>query len=168
MKKTYNKKGFTLIELLVVISIIGVLAGMGMAVGPMITKQAKKMQAKSVINGLQMALSRYKNDYGIYPNDETSVGVINDLTGYKNSPTEPDEMYTLKDPDWKGPYFGEGTKPRDYDRGEKNRALLDPWMKPYQFNLNNPKYNSFTCDIYSFGPDGIDDKGKGDDVTNWK
>ncbi len=167
MKKKYTK-GFTLIELLVVISIIGVLAGMGMAAGPMITKQAKKMKTKSIISGLEMALSRYKNDYGVYPNDETSVGVFNDLTGYKSSPDHPDDMYVKDDPDWKGPYFGAGTKAMDYERSEKNRALLDPWRSPFQFNLSDPKYNHFTCDIYSFGPDGKNDKGKGDDITNWK
>ena len=166
--KKINNKGFTLIELLVVISIIGVLAGMGMAAGPMIKAQANKMKAKSVISGLQMALETYKNDYGVYPNDETSVGVFNDLTGYKDSPDHPDEMYIKEDPDWRGPYFGEGTQAKEYDRGEKNRALLDPWRNPYQFNLSDPKYNHFTCDIYSFGPDGKNDKGKGDDITNWK
>ncbi len=161
----FSVKGFTLIELLVVISIIGVLAGMGIAGAPMIMNRAKKTKAKSVINGLQMALARYKNDYGVYPNDESPVTVMNDLTGYKDSPDKPDEIY-LNDPDWKGPYFKIEIK--DADRGQRNRALLDPWKSPYQFNLSDPKYNAFSCDIYSFGPNGEDDKGKKDDVTNWR
>ncbi len=160
-----STRGFTLIELLVVMSIIGVLVGMGMVGVPAIMKQVKVTKAKNDIKALEMALSMYKNDYGVYPNDATPEQVSNDLTGYAGDPTEPDDKY-LKDPEWRGPYFK--SEPKNHEFMQRNRALIDPWGKKFMFRLNNPQYNRFGVDIWSPGPDGKDDQGKGDDVNNWR
>ena len=159
-----NNRGFTLIELLIVISIIGVLAAMGMVGFPAVKNIAKKRKAETTVQGLEIALSLYKNDYGIYPDDDTSESVMNALTGYKSSPDSPDDIYR-SDPDWNGPYFHGDSK--QFEFGQRNRALLDPWQSKYQFNLSDPKYNHFTCDIWSAGPNRKDEKGKGDDINNW-
>jgi len=165
MQKRGMRGGFTLIELLVVMSIIGVLAGMGMMGIPMIMKQVKITKAKNDIKSIEMALSMYKNDYGIYPNDATPEQVSNDLTGYASDPETPDEKYK-NDPEWKGPYLR--TEPKQHEYMQRNRALVDPWGKKYQYRLNNPEKNKFGVDIWSPGPDGVDDKGEKDDVNNWR
>jgi general secretion pathway protein G len=161
------KRGFTLIELLVVITIIGLLATAGLGGLSLFTTQAKKAKAKNTIQNVTTALSSYKNDYGIYPNDESPTRVMNDLTGYRNFPDKPDPVYQ-NDPEWRGPYFQADEK--EFEGGKRNGALLDPWLMPYQYELDEPQHNHFTCDIWSSGPNREDEKGKGksDDITNWK
>lgn len=54
------------------------------------------------------------------------------------------------------------------DKGE----ALDPWGRPLMYIKNYPPggtgNNRFSFDLYSFGPDGKDDKGVGDDCNNWE
>jgi hypothetical protein len=53
--------------------------------------------------------------------------------------------------------------------------VLDPWGHPFVYYNNVDKsapkdwtpYHKSSFDLYSFGPDGKDDKGNGDDVSNW-
>lgn len=157
--------GFTLIELLVVMSIIGVLASLGMVGVPMIMRQVKIAKAKADIKNIEMALAMYKKDYGVYPNDSSPEQVSNDLTGYASDPDTPDEKYT-RDPEWQGPYLK--TEPKQHEYMQRNRALVDPWGKKYQYRLSKPIKNKFGVDIWSPGPDGIDDGGEKDDVNNWR
>lgn len=159
-----DKHGFTLIELLVVITIIGILATAGLGGLSLFKQQARKTAAKNTIQNLEIALGQYKNDYGIYPNDESATRVINDLTGYRSMPDKPDPIYQ-NDPEWKGPYFKGETK--NFEGKKRNGALLDPWLMPYNFELDDPQNNHFSCDIWSSGPNRKNDNGKGDDITNW-
>ncbi|MFA5143365.1 MAG: type II secretion system major pseudopilin GspG [Candidatus Omnitrophota bacterium] len=57
----------------------------------------------------------------------------------------------LEKKDNKGPYL-------------KKRAN-DPWGHPYKYTY--PGTHS-DYDLYSFGKDGVDNSGEGDDVTNWE
>ncbi len=59
----------------------------------------------------------------------------------------------------------------------KKGEVLDPWGSPFVYRNNAVKYpgnhgdatahNKTSFDIYSFGPDGKDNGGGGDDVNNW-
>ena len=164
MITTRALRGFTLLELLIVIAIIGILAGMGITVYPMVITHAKKQQARTTIKNLELALAAYKSDFGIYPNDETPEGVMNDLTGFCAEPNAKDPKYN--DPEWNGPYYQGDAK--NFEFGMRNKALLDPWMNKYQFSLSEPVHNPFSIDIWSAGPNRKDEKGGGDDITNWK
>jgi type II secretion system protein G len=159
-------RGFTLIELLVVISIIGVLVTLGVGGTALIIDQAKKAKTKSTIQMLEMALSQYKGDFGIYPDDDPPEYPFNVLTGYQNSPEEPDPSITQR-PDWHGPYLKISSL-KEFEHRERNKRMVDPWMQPYHLRLNKPECNRFGVDIWSSGPNMKDEGGKGDDITNWK
>ena len=57
----------------------------------------------------------------------------------------------LEKKDGKGPYL-------------KKRAI-DPWGHPYKYVYPGTHGD---YDLYSFGKDGIDNSGEGDDITNWE
>lgn len=67
--KTASKhsKGFTLIELMVVISIIGVLATMGLAAFNPIKMMVNKMKSKDNMKQLLLLLNIYQQQFGSYP-----------------------------------------------------------------------------------------------------
>ena len=157
-------RGFTLIELLVVISIIGILAGLGITAYPAVMKLAKKNKAKATIQSLELAIKQYYNDFGVYPDDSSPKAVMNVLTGYGEFTDKPDPKIT-DNPDWNGPYYA--AKKNQFEYNELNEALLDPWLSPYQFNLSDPQHNHFAFDIWSPGPNKKDEKGEGDDIKNW-
>ncbi|MFH0937295.1 MAG: prepilin-type N-terminal cleavage/methylation domain-containing protein [Candidatus Daviesbacteria bacterium] len=60
-------KGFTLVELLVVISILGVLAVIGMSTYSAFQKRARDTQRQSNLKVIQSALEQYHADQGYYP-----------------------------------------------------------------------------------------------------
>src|SRR3954452_14784167 len=62
--------GFTLIELLVVISIIAMLATIGVAGGNIVLRKAKDLQAKAAMKGLEIAIKGYKTEYLRLPSTE--------------------------------------------------------------------------------------------------
>lgn len=66
-------RGFTLIELLVVISIIALLATMGVAGGQIVIKKARNLQASAVMKGLEIAIKSYKTEYLRMPSADTAT-----------------------------------------------------------------------------------------------
>ena len=66
-----------------------------------------------------------------------------------------------------------GTYPSSSDGLEQltsyylNSVPIDPWVRNYKY-LYPPMYGSNDYDLYSFGKDGLDDNGGGDDISNWK
>ncbi len=64
----------------------------------------------------------------------------------------PDNLDVLMEKkDAKGPYL-------------KKRAI-DPWGNPYKYAYPGAHGD---YDLYSFGKDGVDNNGEGDDVANWQ
>ncbi|MCP5198052.1 MAG: type II secretion system protein GspG [Gammaproteobacteria bacterium] len=55
---------------------------------------------------------------------------------------------------WRGPYSN-----RPY-------LYIDPWENNYIY-FYPAKYGNSEYDLYSVGPNGIDEHGLGDDITNW-
>ena len=131
------RRGFTLLEILIVLAIIGVIAAM---VVPKLIGQQKTANikvTKGSILGLEKAAELYAVDH---------------------SGTFPQTIEEMMTP-------SVGTD------GIKHEALLDKvpvdaWQRPltYQFEstteLSKPK-------IWSFGPDGQNNNGSGDDINNW-
>jgi prepilin-type N-terminal cleavage/methylation domain-containing protein len=64
-----KRGGFTLIELLTVITIIGLLAGLVVGLGPGASRNMKEKRVKSDLRQLETAIENYKAKYGSYPPD---------------------------------------------------------------------------------------------------
>lgn len=150
VKLTYFKvksKGFTLMELLVTMAIIAILAGMAIGGAQMARKRGSATKAKAAIAALEAAIDMYEMDMGEYP-ASGNANLVQALT------------VTSTDPDWYGPYMQ--FKEEDLEGG----SYVDPWGNPYVYS-NPGSHNASSFDIYSFGLNGQDEAGAGDDIHNW-
>lgn len=142
------------------------------------------------MESLSVALSNYKRDMGsfsaklsngqemptgILKNDTDRAKVLTFLTSKK-----PDGSYDRdirEDPNWNGPYLEPKTKE------VKEGQLVDAWGHPLMIRIQTEnfdprlKFRPDSFEIYSWGPNEIDDGGKSsgtgvkgglaDDITNW-
>ena len=81
-----NKKtGFTLVEILVVVTIIGMLAAIGVASYTTFTKNARNARRKADLEQIRAAIELYRSNNNTYPTSLTvncsSVGGITDGSG---------------------------------------------------------------------------------------
>jgi len=136
--------GFSLIELMVVVIILGILA---MYIGPKLmgrTEQAKEVQTRVQIEGLETALKLYKLDNGVYPTTEQGLQALVE---------RPDTDNVLQN--WrKGGYL------------EKGKVPKDPWGN--EFIYLSPGIQG-DYDITSYGADGVpggEDENK--DINSWE
>ncbi len=139
-----GNNGFSLIELMVVVIILGILA---MYIGPKLmgrTEQAKEVQTRVQIEGLETALKLYKLDNGVYPTTEQGLQALVE---------RPDEENVLQN--WrKGGYL------------EKGKVPKDPWGN--EFIYLSPGIQG-DYDITSYGADGVpggEDENK--DINSWE
>jgi general secretion pathway protein G len=139
-----GNRGFSLIELMVVVIILGILA---MYIGPKLmgrTEQAKEVQTRVQIEGLETALKLYKLDNGVYPTTEQGLQALVE---------EPDVENVSQN--WrKGGYL------------EKGKVPKDPWGN--EFIYLAPGIQS-DYDITSYGADGVpggEDEYK--DINSWE
>ncbi|MGO8838902.1 MAG: type II secretion system protein [Limisphaerales bacterium] len=105
---TRHVPAFTLVELLVVMGIIGVLAGMLLAVAGAVKKRQYIYNTQAEMEKLVTAIENYKAAYGFYPPDShnTTVTVPNrlmvnplyyELTGTTNVNLASPDYYSLND-----------------------------------------------------------------------
>ena len=150
MRRRTGRKteAFTLIEVLLVAGILALLAAFAI---PRLFQQAQEAKVKLATaavgrNGpIAKGLEAYKWDMGKYP--ETDEGLAA-LFAPKSSKGE----------QYKGPYM-EGSI----------EELKDPWANPFQYRSPG-QFNEESYDLWSKGPDMIDDEGKAgsDDIKNWR
>ena len=143
--------GFTLVELLVVIAIMGILISLVTAGAQAARRRGAVTKAKTTISALETAIAMYNGDMGEYP-----------LTGNdKLVPALQDDPHNV---DWQGPYM-------EFKQDElKDGQLIDPWGRPYVYvsvNGGSPEHRPKSFDLFSLGPNGVDDHGAGDDIINW-
>jgi hypothetical protein len=111
---------------------------------------------RNLIDNLTQAAKQYELDWNAYP-PSGNTGLVEKL---KSAGAK------------KIPYF-------EFRAGMLNdkHEVLDPWGHPLAYRNNASNYpanledktahNKTSFDLYSFGPDGQDDGGSGDDITNW-
>ncbi|MFY9704562.1 MAG: type II secretion system major pseudopilin GspG [Desulfobacterales bacterium] len=139
-----GNRGFSLIELMVVVIILGILA---MYIGPKLmgrTEQAKVVQTRVQIEGLETALKLYKLDNGVYPTTEQGLQALVE---------RPETQNVLQN--WrKGGYL------------EKGKVPNDPWGNEFIY-LSPGIHGDY--DITSYGADGVpggEDENK--DINSWE
>jgi len=134
-------RGFTLIEIMVVVIIIGLLAAVIVPQFLGRVDDARVTKAKQDIQAMQTALTMFRLDNYVYPN--------NDM-GLKALAQKPDAT-TVKN--WRpGGYLQHVNK--------------DPWGNDYQYHL--PGTHGGEYDLYSFGADGrLGGEGYDADIGNW-
>jgi general secretion pathway protein G len=140
-----------LVELLVVIAILGILISLVTAGAQTARRRGTVTKAKTTISALETAIAMYHGDMGDYP----PTGNENLVSAIQDDPI---------DVDWDGPYM-------EFKEEElKDGKLIDPWGTPYVYvsvNGGSPEHRERSYDLYSFGPNGQDDGGTGDDIYNW-
>ncbi|MFZ0611538.1 MAG: type II secretion system major pseudopilin GspG [Desulfobacterales bacterium] len=139
-----GNRGFSLIELMVVVIILGILA---MYIGPKLmgrTEQAKEVQTRVQIEGLETALKLYKLDNGTYPTTEQGLQALVERPETDNASQK-----------WRrGGYL------------EKGKVPKDPWGN--EFIYLSPGIQG-DYDISSYGADGVpggEDENK--DINSWE
>lgn len=178
-----RRSGFTLMELLVVMAIIATLAGISFAAYRGILIGARQKQTVIIIQSISDAMDQRWSDgvpfttasgsqSGEYPfPSDGNAGVASSallLEALRNK-------YEVKNNGGIA-YLPEVDTPKNRkylgQEGAKT-VMLDGFGKPlrYRFNGNTGKgkMNNFVggFDLWSVGPDGVDNGGKGDDITNW-
>jgi general secretion pathway protein G len=135
-----RRSGMTLIEVLLVLMILVIIASLAVtAYGPM-REKALINAAKTQINAFKTPLEGYRLDVGSFP--ASSQG----LEALRSAPSGLSDANS-----WKGPYL-------DSD------VPSDPWKNKYRYEYPG-KQQSDLPDIWSMGPDGIDNTE--DDIGNW-
>ena len=149
--KSKIRLGFSLVELLVVIAILGILISLVTAGAQAARRRGALTKAKTTIASLETAIAMYQGDMGTYP----ASGNAELASALQDDPN---------DVDWAGPYA-------EFKQDEvKDGELIDPWGNPYVYvsvNGGAPQHREKSFDLYSYGPNGTDDSGAGDDVVNW-
>jgi type II secretory pathway pseudopilin PulG len=160
-----SPSGFTLIELLGVFIIIGVLAGMILGITKYASTNAATSRAKAEIAAMETALEVYRSDNGIYP---ITVG------------PRPYSTPTLFNTNSVSLYNALATGSRMYFTFRLDQLqvigaspaitnVLDPFGNQYSYYCNPgaiDQTNQVTFDLWSFGPDHLNDTA--DDIVNWR
>ncbi len=168
-----QERAFTLVELITVIAIIVILLGFLVGASSSARKRARVNQAKAEIAALETALNAYRADAGAFPVDSAggsvNTDVVRQLSGIDLSGAKLNGLSN----DWNGPYMEFDKNRLDASSGE----FLDPWKNPYRVRgigddagtTEANLHNKYTFDIWSYGPDGINQDGAdtSDDIPNF-
>jgi len=132
-----KQSAFTLIEMVVVLAIFVLLTGIAIPVVGASLRVAENDSTTERMKGLSEGIMNFYDDTGRFP------VTLQELVSA-----------TKKVPGWAGPYVNQG--PAD----KKENIFYDAWQNAFQYI----KVDAETTRLRSLGSNGIDEKGKGDDV----
>ena len=166
--RNFSLAAFSLIEVLFVLVIISILAGLVIGTAKYASTKAATSRAQSEIAAMEMALEHYKSDNGVYPKSTTTRRTASGFPGL----IEINNSIAL---------YGALTSPKAYmsfkpnqtrvDQATTKMYLIDPFGAPYNYYCNPgalDQTNTASFDLWSYGPNGFNDEGTNDDITNWQ
>lgn len=149
------KRHFTLVELLAVIGIVAVLAAITVGGLSFATARADEAKTLALMEEFEIALEKYKEDYGVYPIQETAGDV-------KFSDSKWD-YFTNKSNNKRGKPYMEGIG--------NVTTFEDGFGNAFQYEYPNSvaSRNTTKYALWSKGKDGSKDSGTSDDdICSWK
>ena len=151
-----SRSGFTLIEILVVLVIILILAALTIGATKYALTRACTSRAQGEIATIEAALESYKTDVGVYPPSTSNRGSMTENSG---------SLYTALTTGGKK-YFTFRPDQIKVTGGITN--IIDSFGIPYDYyrDSSGTQSNPATFDLWSFGPDQLNDTG--DDIVNWR
>jgi prepilin-type N-terminal cleavage/methylation domain-containing protein len=183
--------GFTLIELLVVISIIIVLAAMAFGAANMAMMKAKKTEARTIENSIDLAIQAYYSEYSKLPNagsntdtidttSEEGKKLITILLGKEDNSSSMENPRQIAFLTVKEGKAKKGGIVYDKTGGAGTlQGIFDPWGNPYQIVLDTDYDDEIKdpiksgqivrnkkCIIYTLGADKKPNTN--DDVKTWE
>ena len=122
--KRVNTKGFTLIELLVVISVIGILASIGIGAQGPVKEEVGKLQRRTMLRDLYVHLQTYQQDFGSFPSVQPNAtryeqgGGVRDLypLAYTGRMGEKELNECLHPPGGQFDKFSKEPRPEEFDK----------------------------------------------------
>ena len=171
-----NKKAFTLMELLTVIAVMAILAGLLLPALRRARARARTAAAESMIASLQVALSMYNMDYGMYPASTAADATQNNGNSFGTTAAN-NLVAALTAPTLGGPYMelrGSDLDTEPTNNLSHRNVVLDPWGRAYVYTARRPEAGGDasggpfhphpdpldnTYNIYSLGPDGMTHNG---------
>jgi prepilin-type N-terminal cleavage/methylation domain-containing protein len=162
-------RGVTLTELLVVIIIMAILTSMAMVGYQAVFEGGDRAEAHSMIQRLYVALEVYRNEYGVYPEDEQGEAGEYFITARAPTASNPlggvlwrlnhKRVYETFTPAGSTlPETGWHMVPADRFAFDEQwldpvtNRLLDPWGQPYEYELGDSRDDS--AGDYITNPDG--------------
>lgn len=177
-----SKRAYTLVEILIVMSIMGVMISLLLTGALKVRQKGRFVRAEALMDSVAAAIRMYQDDFGTYPPDDTLYRYVDSIAG-----TSGECLYYYLGATFKksvnasvmaGPYLkykgDEFVETRvtacDFDADgaidDSLREIVDPWGGSLIYRIP-PTKNLNTYDLYSKGPDGVDNAGAGDDINNW-
>ena len=152
-----NAAGFTLVELLVVIAIICILATILVPVICDMLDRGNSAVQQGDFSHMEMALSNYLDTFQALPPGTDGAATNSQcLTRYldgepTNGGPSGNALFTFK---------------KDKLDTSNPPKWLDLWGNPVSYKVPGT-YNTKSYDMWSWGPNGVDDSGLVDDIKNW-
>jgi general secretion pathway protein G len=147
MQRNTRARGFTLIEVMIVIAIVLALAAIvGVAVLGR-RDQADVSITKIKLNALKSAMKQFNYDFRRWPTEEEGIAVLWDKELLDPEADVSQYMSTN--------YMEEPTP-------------TDQWGNEWGYTFPSIREDETQYDLWSFGPNGEDEQGEGDDIVSWR
>ena len=155
------KRYFTLVELLAVIGIIAVLAAITVGGLSFATSRADEAKTIALMEEFEIALEKYKEDYGVYPIQKEATGT-----------TDLEKKYKVDFSDSKWANFtnknGNNKLGRPYMEGIGNITTFEDGFGnafQYEYPNSDDSRNTTKYALWSLGKKKSDSS---DDICSWK
>jgi general secretion pathway protein G len=136
MRKPSCQSAFTLLEIMIVVTIIALLLGTAIYKLGGNVEYARHTRIQADIQGINTQLRLYESMNGFYPTTEQGLQALVTQTATEPRPSRWYQLY--------------------------KELPKDPWQNPYIYRCPGIKHPE-SYDLYSAGPNRIDDNGAGDD-----